>query len=257
MTPDLILTVNTGSSSLKLSVLDRDDRVVAATDIPAPPAGGIGDALQEFLEMAPAPDAVGIRVVHGGSEFSAPILLGDPVDERLERLGDLAPLHNRPALEAIRALQLLRPDIPSVACFDTAFHASLPSAAATYALPADWIQTWGLRRFGFHGLSHAYATRQGAKLLGRGVDDLRLVTAHLGSGASLAAVVGGRSIDTTMGFTPLEGLVMATRSGSVDPGLLLWLQRHAGLSAETVEHGLEHDAGLAGLAGGSGDMRMC
>ena len=255
MTPELILTVNTGSSSLKLSVLDRDDRVVAATDIPAPPTGGIGDALREFLETAATPDAAGHRVVHGGAEFTAPLVLGDEIDLSMEQLENLAPLHNRPALEAIRALQRLRPRMLSVACFDTAFHVSLPSAAATYALPADWIQTWGLRRFGFHGLSHAYATRQAARVLERPAEGLRLVTAHLGSGASLAAVAGGRSVDTTMGFTPLEGLVMATRSGSVDPGLVLWLQRHAGLSAETVEHGLEHDAGLSGLAGGSGDMR--
>jgi len=253
--PGLVLVVNTGSSSLKLRVLDRDDLVMAAADIAPPPGGGIADAINDFLERAPKPDAAGHRVVHGGAEFTAPVLLDAASEERLSRLQDLAPLHNRPALEAIRALQRLRPALASVACFDTSFHASLPAAAATYALPAEWNQRWGLRRFGFHGLSHAYASRRAAELLGQPVEHLRLVTAHLGAGASLAAVADGQSVDTTMGFTPLEGLVMATRSGSVDPGLVLWLQEHAGLSAKSVEHGLEHDSGLAGLAGGSGDMR--
>ena len=228
---------------------------MAAVEVAAPPDGAIADAIDEFLRGAPAPDAAGHRVVHGGAEFTAPVLLEAAAEDRLSRLEDLAPLHNRPALEAIRALQRLRPRLPSVACFDTSFHATLPDAAATYALPSDWIQRWGLRRFGFHGLSHAYASRKAAELLRQPVEQLRLVTAHLGAGASLAAVAYGRSVDTTMGFTPLEGLVMATRSGSVDPGLVLWLQRHADLTAETVQHGLEHDSGLAGLAGGSGDMR--
>ena len=253
--PGLVLVVNTGSSSLKLRVLDRDDLVTAAADIAPPPGGGIADVINDFLERAPKPDAAGHRVVHGGAEFTAPVLLDAASEERLSRLQDLAPLHNRPALEAIRALQRLRPALPSVACFDTSFHASLPAAAATYALPAEWNQRWGLRRFGFHGLSHAYASRRAAELLGQPVELLRLVTAHLGAGASLSAVADGQSVDTTMGFTPLEGLVMATRSGSVDPGLVLWLQEHGGLSAKSVEHGLEHDSGLAGLAGGSGDMR--
>jgi acetate kinase len=141
-----------------------------------------------------------------------------------------------------------------VACFDTAFHASIPDAAATYALPRAWRERWPLRRFGFHGLSHAYVARRAASLLDRPLEELRLVTAHLGAGASLTAVDGGRSVDTTMGFTPLEGLVMATRSGSVDPGLVLWLQRRAGLSADELADGLEERSGLLGLAGTS-DMR--
>jgi acetate kinase len=141
------------------------------------------------------------------------------------------------------------PDVPAVACFDTAFHTTLPAAAATYALPAEWRQRWDLHRFGFHGLSHAWAARRAAELTGRSAAALRVVTCHLGAGASLAAVAGGRSVDTTMGFTPLEGLVMATRSGSVDPGLLLWLQSHAGLSADEVTEALEHRSGIRGLAG--------
>ena len=162
-------------------------------------------------------------------------------------------MHNPPAVAAMRALEPA-PGLPTVACFDTAFHASLPAAASTYALPASWRERWPLHRFGFHGLSHAYAARRAAELLQHPPSELRLVTAHLGAGASLAAVKDGRSVDTTMGFTPLEGLVMATRSGSVDPGLLLWLQREAGLEAEELERALERDSGLLALCG-SADMR--
>jgi acetate kinase len=145
-----------------------------------------------------------------------------------------------------------------VACFDTAFHAGMPAAAARYALPADWTARFGLRRYGFHGLSHAYASRRAAAMAGRELAELRIVSCHLGGGASLAAIAGGRSVDTTMGFTPLEGLVMATRSGSVDPGLLMWLLQHGSLSVAEVSAGLEQESGLAGLAelpGKSGDMR--
>jgi acetate kinase len=150
---------------------------------------------------------------------------------------------------AIEVLRQLRPELPAVACFDTAFHATIPAAASTYAVPADWSTAMPLRRYGFHGLSHSYASRRAAELLERRSEDLRLVTAHLGSGASLAAVAGGRSVDTTMGFTPLEGLVMATRSGSVDPGLLLWVQRHSGRDATEMESELDRDSGLLALCG--------
>jgi acetate kinase len=144
--------------------------------------------------------------------------------------------------------------VPAVACFDTAFHARMPAAAATYALPAEWRARWPLRRFGFHGLSHAYASRRAGELVGRDARQLRLVSCHLGAGASLAAVAGGVSVDTTMGFTPLDGLVMATRSGAVDPGLVLWLQEHVGMPAEELASALEHRSGLFGLAG-TDDMR--
>jgi acetate kinase len=146
------------------------------------------------------------------------------------------------------------PEAPAVACFDTAFHAHIPDRAATYAVPREWRERHGLRRYGFHGLSHAYASRRAAELAARPLSELRIVTCHLGAGASLAAVEGGRSVDTTMGFTPLEGLVMATRSGSVDPGLVLWLQRHGGLTEEAISDALEHRSGLAALAG-TPDMR--
>jgi acetate kinase len=155
----------------------------------------------------------------------------------------------------MRALDALRPELPTVACFDTAFHATLPAAASTYAIPAAWSARWPLRRFGFHGLSHAYASRRAAELLDRPLDELRIVTAHLGAGASLCAVKGGVSVETTMGFTPFEGLVMATRSGSVDPGLLLWVQRHGGIDAEEMERALARESGLLGLSRRSGDMR--
>ncbi|HEX6153000.1 MAG TPA: acetate/propionate family kinase [Solirubrobacterales bacterium] len=251
-----ILTVNVGSSSLKLSVLDDEDRVLVGRDIElAGEEGELDAAFERILAEAPALVAAGHRVVHGGDRFSAPALIDDRAEADLEGLADLAPLHNPPAVAAIEALRRLRPELPSVACFDTAFHATIPAAASTYAIPAAWSAPVPLRRYGFHGLSHAYAGRRAAELLEREPAELRLITAHLGSGASLCAVEGGISVDTTMGFTPLEGLVMATRSGSVDPGLLLWAQRHRGIGAEEMERALDRGSGLAALSGRSGDMR--
>ena len=200
-------------------------------------------------------DAVGHRVVHGGSAFKQPILLEPDTDAALEALADLAPLHNPPSLAAIEAMRSVRPDLPQVACFDTTFHADMPQKAATYAVPIEWRTRWDIRRFGFHGLSHSWASRRAGELLGQSREHLRLVTAHLGAGASLAAVCFGRSVDTTMGFTPMEGLVMATRSGSVDPGLLLWVQRRGGFSVDDIEEALDRQSGLRGLSGESGDLR--
>jgi acetate kinase len=197
----------------------------------------------------------GHRVVHGGRQFAGPVLIDDATLHAIAELSDLAPLHQPRALAGIEAARRLLPGVPAVACFDTAFHATLPPAAAAYALPGEWVREFGLRRYGFHGLSHAYAARRAAELLGAPAGGLRAVTCHLGAGASLAAVRGGRSVDTTMGFTPLEGLVMATRSGSVDPGLLTWLLQHGRLSPDQLSDGLEHRSGLAGLVGGSGDIR--
>lgn len=254
--PGRILTVNAGSSSLKLRVLDAEDRVVCSRD-----SGSVGDEaalrdeLAATLNEGGTVEAAGHRVVHGGPDFTGPTVLDPSVEDELDRLADLAPLHNPPAVAAMRALDALQPGLPAVACFDTAFHARMPAAAATYAVPAAWTERWPLRRYGFHGLSHAYASRRAAELLGRPLEELRIVTAHLGAGASLAAVEGGRSVETTMGFTPLEGLVMATRSGSVDPGLLLWVQRHGGLDPEEMERALDREAGLLALSGRSGDMR--
>jgi len=251
-----VLTVNAGSSSLKLRVIDFDDAVVAIADLPHQARGSVDGEITEFLTTASHFDAVGHRVVHGGSHFQAPLVLDGHVEDALGALADLAPLHNPPAIEAVKVLRRLRPELQQVACFDTAFHAGLPAEAATYALPHEWNARWGLRRFGFHGLSHAYASRRAAVLMERPPSELRLVTAHLGSGASLAAVAAGRSVDTTMGFTPLEGIVMATRAGDVDPGLVLWLMRRGGLSAGEIEEALESGSGLLGLSGVSADLRL-
>jgi acetate kinase len=251
--PELVLVVNAGSSSLKLSVLDAAGKRVASREAEA--ADDPGGAIESFLQDAPPPGASGHRVVHGGAEFTEPVLVDDEVERRLDELAELAPLHNPAAFRALKAMRELRPDLPAVACFDTAFHRTLPPAASTYAIPAEWAERWGPRRFGFHGLSHAYASRRAAELLEVPIERLRLVTAHLGAGASLAAVAGGRSVDTTMGFTPLDGLVMATRSGSVDPGLLLWVQRHGGFDPGATERALDREAGLLGISGITGDMR--
>jgi acetate kinase len=250
-----VLVVNAGSSSLKLRLLGPDDSVEAAHDIERWAGNADPSALEPFEDALRAADAIGHRVVHGGDEFVEATVLDDAVIAHIEALTPLAPLHQPRALAAIRAVRAARPDVPAVACFDTAFHASMPPAASTYALPEEWRRRWGLRRFGFHGLSHRYAAGRAAELVGQPVESLRIVTCHLGAGASLCAVAGGRSVDTTMGFTPLEGLVMHTRSGSVDPGLVLWLMTEAGLDAAEVTKALEHSSGLAGLTGTSGDLR--
>jgi acetate kinase len=244
-----ILVVNAGSSSLKLRVLKDDDSIVASRDLSAPRAevdeAELGEAL---AELGPA-NAVGHRIVHGGERFHGPVRFDDDVVAELEALSELAPLHQPKSLGAVAAVQRALGDVPAVGCFDTAFHATLPPAAATYALPAAWRDRWPLRRYGFHGLSHAYAARRASELLSTPLEDLRIVSCHLGAGASLAAVAGGRSVDTTMGFTPLEGLAMATRSGSVDPGLLLWLLEQADVNEHQLALSLEHESGLVGLAG--------
>ncbi|KQX62765.1 acetate/propionate family kinase [Angustibacter sp. Root456] len=253
-----VLVVNAGSSSIKLRLLGPDDEVLATTDLHADRHGFDEDELRVFLH-GDRPDVVGHRVVHGGTQFTDPTLIDDEVVAELGRLVELAPLHQPAALKGIEAVHDVLPDVASVACFDTSFHTTLPPAAFTYALPREWLRRWPIRRYGFHGLSHAYASRHVAELAradGLDVDPaaLRTVVCHLGAGASLCAVKGGRSVDTTMGFTPLEGLVMATRSGSVDPGLVLWLLRDDRLSLDDLEEGLEHESGLLGL-GGSKDLR--
>jgi acetate kinase len=250
-----VLVVNAGSSSLKLALLDGDDETIASRELEAP--GMSIDQAELHAALADGfggAEAVGHRVVHGGERFDGPALVDDAVTAALHELVDLAPLHQPKALAALAAVTRELPGLPSVACFDTAFHATLSKAAATYALPASWRERWGLRRYGFHGLSHAWVARRVPELLGVSSSELRIVSCHLGAGASLCAIRDGRSIDTTMGFTPLEGLVMATRSGDVDPGLLLWLLEGGGLSARELAEGLEHEAGLKGLSG-SADMR--
>jgi acetate kinase len=248
----VVLVINAGSASLKLRLLGPDDEPLSSRTVGADDDWSA--ALEEFLGAAPTPDLAGHRVVHGGDRFVEPAAADADLERSLAELEELAPLHNPPAIAMIRELRRLRPQLEAFACFDTAFHRDLPPAAATYALPAAWRERWPLHRFGFHGLSHSYASRRAAEILRQPATELRLVTAHLGAGASLAAVVGGRSIDTTMGFTPLEGLVMATRAGSVDPGLLLWVQRHGDLDATSVEAALERQSGLLGISQRSGSM---
>jgi acetate kinase len=243
-----VLVVNAGSSSLKLSVLDGD-RTVTASTLQAPGAGRDVGAIGAFVAGAGSIDAVGHRIVHGGTLYTRPVLIDDEVRQRLAALTDLAPLHQPKALAGLDAVTSVLPGVPAVACFDTAFHATIPAAAATYALPAEWRRRWPLRRFGFHGLSHAYVARRAAELVGRPIEELRTVSCHLGAGASLCAIDRGASVDTTMGFTPLEGLVMATRSGSVDPGLVVWLEEHVGMPPAELASTLEHRSGLVGLAG--------
>jgi acetate kinase len=249
-----VLVVNAGSSSLKLRVLDGDDRVLASRDLDARDGHADARELSAFIGEAEF-DAAGHRVVHGGHVFRESVVVTDDVMERLASIGSLAPLHNPPALAALEAVRNATPGRPSIACFDTAFHATLPDRAAVYAVPWRWTDDWGIRRFGFHGLNHAYVARRVPEILGRESNELRIVSCHLGAGASLCAIADGRSVDTTMGFTPLEGLVMATRSGSVDPGALLWVLREKGLSADDLERVLDHESGLLGLSGVASGMR--
>jgi acetate kinase len=223
-----VLVVNAGSTSLKLHLV----------------RGGDSLSVEDFVSA----DAVGHRVVHGGDRFQAPTLIDARVEQAIDELTVLAPLHNRPALREIRRAREALPDLPQVAVFDTAFHRTLPPAASTYAVPARWREEWGVRRYGFHGISVQWVTEQ--------VRVPRLVVCHLGGGCSVTAVRDGCSVDTTMGFSPLEGVPMATRSGSVDPGALVYLLRERGLTVAELERALEHESGLAGLSGGgSGDVR--
>jgi acetate kinase len=251
-----VLVVNAGSSSVKLSVIGVGDATLAAHELAAPRAdiqeGELRAAIAE--ERLGEVDVVGHRIVHGGERFREPVVIDEDVQSGLRDLVGLAPLHQPKSLAALDAVSAALPGLPAVACFDTAFHSTLPAAAHTYALPAAWRARWALRRYGFHGLSHAWVARRAPELLGVDGRALRIVSCHLGAGASLCAISGGRSVDTTMGFTPLEGLVMATRSGTVDPGLLLWLMEQTGMAELELARALEHESGLLGLTG-SADMR--
>lgn len=250
-----ILTVNAGSSSVKLRVIGEDDALVSEQELAAPQAQVDPRELQEALAgPLSGPEAVVHRIVHGGERYVEATVIDGGVRHALGELSNLAPLHQPKSLAALDAVSASLPGVPAVACFDTAFHATLPAAASTYALPARWRRRWGLRRFGFHGLSHAWVARHAPELLAGSVPPRRIVSCHLGAGASLCAIADGRSVDTTMGFTPLEGLVMATRSGSLDPGLLLWLLEQEAVTEREMAFALEHESGLAGLAGDA-DMR--
>ncbi|MEO6085670.1 MAG: acetate/propionate family kinase [Umezawaea sp.] len=247
-----VLVVNAGSSSVKLRLLDEHDSVEQSEDLPAGVNGIETERLAEVLSGWGAPDVVGHRVVHGGTSYTGAVRITEEVRCRLADLTDLAPLHQPKSLAALDAVTALLPDVVAVACFDTAFHSTIPEAAATYAVPREWRERYAIRRYGFHGLSHAYCARRAAEIAR--MSGPRIVSCHLGAGGSLAAIVDGRGVDTTMGFTPLEGLVMATRSGTVDPGLVLWLEEHEHLSPHEVATALEQRSGLLALAG-TGDMR--
>ena len=249
-----VLVVNAGSSSLKLALVDAGRRVQAA-EIERWDGAGHLEPVRSFVDSVGTVDVIGHRVVHGGPRFTEPVRVNEETLDYLDSIEHLAPLHNPRAVAGIRQVSKLLPDHPAVACFDTAFHAGMPVEARTYALPEEWNQRWQLRRYGFHGLSHAYATRRAAEILGLPLEGLRIVSCHLGAGASLAAIRSGRSVDTTMGFTPLSGLVMATRSGSVDPGLVLWLMEHGGVTLSELSDALERRSGMKGLSGSSGDLR--
>jgi acetate kinase len=260
-----VLILNAGSSSLKASVIEGGDtrlRSSVGCGDDATRAADRQTAVREVLatlERARVPaasiDAVGHRVVHGGGVFSAPLILDEAALAALEALGELAPLHNAVAVETIRAARDALPDVPHVACFDTAFHVTLGEPVARYAVPESWHADWGIRRFGFHGLSVSWSVQRTGELLGRAPSELDIVVAHLGSGCSVTAVSGGSSVATSMGFTPLEGLMMGTRAGSIDPGILIHLLRTGQVEVEALADTLEHRSGLLGVSGRSADLR--
>ena len=200
-------------------------------------------------------DIVGHRVVHGGQDYQQSTLISPDVKEAIARLSVFAPVHNPVNLEGIEALEKILPDVPQVAVFDTAFHAQLPPAAFVYPGPYEWLED-GIRRYGFHGISHQYCARRAAQILNRAEADLRLISCHLGNGCSLAAIRGGWSVDTTMGFTPLDGLMMGSRSGAIDPGIIIHLLRRSDLTSEKLDNILNRNSGLKGISGVSSDMRQ-
>jgi acetate kinase len=256
-----VFVLNAGSSSLKYQLVDPDSGAVHASGtierigepdgVPDHQAA-VREALDD-LEGLPEPIAVGHRVVHGGDRFDAATVVTPDVERAIDELSALAPLHNPANLEGIRAARAVL-DVPQVAVFDTAFHRTIPAAAATYAIPADLAERYEVRRYGFHGTSHQYVSRKAAEFLGIPLADSKIIVLHLGNGASACAVDGGVSVDTSMGMTPLEGLVMGTRSGDIDPAALFHLHRQAGLGFEELERMLNRESGLKGLTG-RGDMR--
>ncbi|MDF3068329.1 MAG: acetate kinase [Polyangiaceae bacterium] len=251
-----VLVINTGSSSLKWTRLAADKRILAGGSEPwrAEDRATRAGQLRAALEQAAPFDMVGHRVVHGGMRFQRAVAIDASVREALAELSALDPEHMQASLMAIDAVTASFPAVPQVAAFDTAFHATLTEASAGYGLPHEWSERWGLRRFGFHGLSVDYAVERAGELLG--AIPQHLIVCHLGSGCSVTAVEDGRSVDTTMGFSPLEGLMMATRSGSIDPGLLLYLQEQCHVGIAELRETLTKRSGLLGVSGISGDLRQ-
>jgi len=259
-----ILVLNPGSSSLKATLIEQPgDRTLARLErdwgSDATRQAGREDDLRTVVRDLGAEnrsiDAVGYRVVHGGTRFAEPAAVDGGVLAAIRELDALAPLHNTVAADTIEAGRRLLPDVPHVACFDTAFHAGLPETARRYPLPERWYADWGIRRYGFHGLSVAWSVERAAELLGRRAADLQLVVAHLGSGCSVTAIAGGQSVDTSMGMTPLEGLMMGTRSGSVDPGILLHTLATGRLTVDELADAIAHRSGLLGVSGSSASVR--
>ncbi len=278
-----ILVLNTGSSTVKFSLIESEGeqtlvegledwsasparftlkRAGAEPVISQQPANDSASAVKQVLSeltklLGGTHDvaAVGHRVVHGGPNHVRSERITDATRASLEQLREMAPLHNRVNLDGIRAAEQAWPDVPQIAVFDTAFHATLSETARTYPVPSQWTNDWGLRRYGFHGISVAYCTGRATQMLGRQPEGLRLVVCHLGNGCSVTGVRDGKSVDTSMGYTPLDGLMMGTRSGSVDPGLLIHALREKGLNADDLERILNRESGLLGVSGVSGDMR--
>jgi acetate kinase len=263
-----VLVINSGSSSLKYAVVEPDSQKMVADGIVERigdgPVADHGAALQEaFKQLAESGQpleslglvAVGHRVVHGGPDLYQPTVVDDALIDKLEELAPLAPLHNPPALTGIRVAREALPDLPHIAVFDTAFFHDLPEAAATYAIDRDIAAQWHIRRYGFHGTSHSYVSEQAAAFLDRPLASLNQIVLHLGNGASASAIAGGRPVDTSMGLTPMEGLVMGTRSGDIDPGIITYLSRTAGMSVEDIETMLNKRSGVRGL-GGEIDFRV-
>jgi acetate kinase len=265
MPPDrTVLVINSGSSSLKYQLIEPDsgqsvaDGIVERIGEPSSAVADHAAALRmAFGQLSEAGidlktcglAAVGHRVVHGGATFYQPTLIDDAMLGELKQVSELAPLHNPPAVQGIEVARKMLPDVPHVAVFDTAFFHDLPVAAATYAIDRDLAHKWKIRRYGFHGTSHQYVSEQAAAFLGRPLEDLNQIVLHLGNGASASAIVAGRPVDTSMGLTPLEGLVMGTRSGDVDPGVIGYLCRVAKMSVDEVESMLNQQSGMLGLAG--------
>ncbi len=259
----LVFVVNSGSSSIKYQLIDPDaaapmlSGAIERIGEPGGEAASHEDGMRQVLDRLGTEhriDAVGHRVVHGGALFSAAAVVTPVVEDAIETLSSLAPLHNPANLLGIRAARAVLGDVPHVAVFDTAFHQTMPPEAWRYALDRDLADRYGIRRYGFHGTSHKYVSERAAAFLGRPLGDLRMIVLHLGNGASVTAIDGGRSIDTSMGMTPLQGLVMGTRSGDLDPAVVVHLHRAAGLSVDEVDALLNRRSGLLGLTG-SGDMR--
>lgn len=280
-----IIAINAGSSSLKFQLFDMPEETVLTkglverigmdnsiftisvdgekkTEIIDIPDHAVAvkmllekltefNIIKDFNEI----DGVGHRVVHGGEKFSDSVLLTDELINDIDQLSELAPLHNPANVVGIKAFKQILPDVPAIAVFDTAFHQTMPEQSYLYSLPYDYYKNFGIRKYGFHGTSHKFVTERAAELLGRPLEELRLISCHLGNGASIAAVEGGRSIDTSMGFTPLAGVAMGTRSGNIDPALIPFIMEKTGHTAEEVLSTLNKKSGLLGVSGLSSDLR--